>query len=155
MNIRRENKMKKTIELDDTLQERVDSAHGELVNEVYRYLEQNYYYDSEFLQDSIDEISELTTEDVDSPNRLIGFSSIVDSSVPVYYYEIDTIWFLHKQELIEAYEDAGIGDNPTENNGMTAIYLYIEKQLIDDFEDILEEAKEELINDLNKIEENE
>jgi len=45
--------------------------------------------------------------------------------VPVYTGEIKGLWFLHSNEFEEAYENAGIGDNPMENNGMVGIYCYI------------------------------
>lgn len=32
---------------------------------------------------------------------------------------------LYASELEEAYENAGVGDNPRENYGMAAIYFYI------------------------------
>jgi hypothetical protein len=32
---------------------------------------------------------------------------------------------LYGSDLEEAYENAGVGENPKENNGMAAIYFYI------------------------------
>lgn len=54
---------------------------------------------------------------------------IADNSVPVYTWEINCLWFSHASELEEAYENAGIGENPRENNGMIAIYCYISEAI--------------------------
>jgi hypothetical protein len=54
---------------------------------------------------------------------------IVDGSVPIYNKEIEDTWYLHGNQLEEAYENAGVGDNPRENSGMTAIYFYIHEQV--------------------------
>jgi len=50
---------------------------------------------------------------------------IVDGAVPIYTSEIEDTWYMHASELEEAYENAGVGENPRENNGMAAIYYYI------------------------------
>jgi len=65
----------------------------------------------------------------DSDDFTEQLDSIADSNCPIYTWEIDEIWFVNKSELIEAYENAGLGDNPLENNGMTAIYCYIQEML--------------------------
>ena len=58
-----------------------------------------------------------------------AISEIVDSAVPIYTSEINDTWYLYGDELEEAYEAAGVGDNPRENDGMAAIYYYIEQQV--------------------------
>lgn len=69
-------------------------------------------------------------------------SEIADSCTPVYHYEINEWWFLHGSELEEAYDDAGIGDNPRENFGMAAICLWLESELRDYAEEWLNEQEE-------------
>ena len=90
--------MKRTIGVDDTLQERVDSAIKEL---------------KDLFLDHLNENPETDTcpdvQDLDDDGRI---HEIADSSVPVYNYEIEATWFLHKSELEEAYENHGLGDLP-------------------------------------------
>ena len=45
--------------------------------------------------------------------------------------EIEDTWYLYSSELEEAYENAGIGSNPRESNGMAAIYFYIQQKVYD------------------------
>ena len=66
------------------------------------------------------------SNDLDYSGRV---HEIIDGAVPVYTRDIEAAWFLHASELEEAYEDAGIGNNPRENEGMTAIYFYIEQRV--------------------------
>ena len=109
--------MKRVIEIEDNLQEYIETAVEEFVEE-YR----EGYLD--YPQDRIHEI--------------------LDSSVPIYTHEIRGLWFLYEDEFIEAYEAAGIGDNPKENEGMTAIYLYMEQE----FYELLEENYPEIYEKL-------
>lgn len=45
------------------------------------------------------------------------------------------LWFLYGSEFEEAYEDAGIGENPMENDGMVAVYCYIDQNVRGHYED--------------------
>ena len=102
--------MKKTIEIDDTLQERVDGAIEEVKEMLVDYLNDN--------PDSFED------EDADPPcmnDDLERVHEIIDGSVPVYYHEIDTTWYLHKNKLEEAYENAGIGSNPLEKDRKSVV----------------------------------
>jgi hypothetical protein len=71
---------------------------------------------------------------------------IVDGSVPIYTSEIESTWYLYGSELERAYDNAGCGDNPRENDGMSAIYFYIMEQVQEWYnnnaEDIFDEWKE-------------
>jgi hypothetical protein len=113
-----ERKMKQTIEIDDTLPERVQSAINDVKEELLRFLESN------------PEATELPclNNDLDYDGSI---HEIIDSAVPFHTYEIKCAWFLHDRELEGAYENAGIGKNPCENDGMTAIYCYIQEQVND------------------------
>ena len=125
-----------TIELDDTLQDRVNSACEDVKEELLSYL----------ASEKPDALPELC--DLDNAGAI---HSIIDSAVPVYTREIETAWFLHGSDLESAYEDSGIGENPRENNGMTAIYCYIEQQVHewyrDNAEEIFENWKEGVNNE--------
>ena len=108
--------MKRTIEIDDTLQERVDSAIEDVKQELLSYLDEN-----------------RDTDKVPCINNDLDYSGaiheIVDGSVPIYTKEIEDTWYLYASELEEAYENAGCGTNPRENNGMAAIYYYISEKV--------------------------
>ncbi len=129
----RKHTMKRTIEIDDTLDNRVECAIDEVKAELENYLNNN-----------------PNTDSVPCLNNDLDYSgaihSIVDSSVPVYTHEIKTAWFLHGSELEEAYENAGVGENPMENDGMAAIYFYImdkvQEWYRDEAEDVFEKWKE-------------
>jgi hypothetical protein len=73
---------------------------------------------------------------------------IVDVSVPIYTKEIEDTWYLYAPELEEAYENAGCGDNPRENNGMAAIYYYIQEKVgewySDNAQDLFDEWTDKL-----------
>jgi hypothetical protein len=122
--------MKKTIEIEDSLQERVDSAIDDVKEELKRYVAENK-------PDRLPCIS----NDLDYSGAI---HEIVDGSVPVYTKEIQDTWYLHKSELEEAYENAGVGDNPTENDGMSAIYFYILEKVYEWYQEEAEEYFEEL-----------
>lgn len=104
--------MKRTIEIEDSLQERTDSAIDDVRAELLSYLEQN---------PETDELPCLNN-DLDYSGAI---HEIVDGSVPIYTHEIESTWFLYGSDLESAYNDAGCGNNPKENDGMAAIYYYI------------------------------
>jgi len=107
--------MKRQIEIDDTLNERVDSAIDDVKQELLNYLEENK-------PDTIP----CLNNDLDYSGAI---HEIVGGSVPIYTKEIEDTWYLYSGELESAYENAGVGDNPRENNGMAAIYHYIMEQV--------------------------
>jgi len=122
--------MKRSYEIDDTLQERVDGAIEELKDLLLRYLDEN---------PDLDECPDLGNDlDYDG-----SFHEIVDRSVPIYTSEIEDTWYLHRMALEEAYENAGVGDNPLENNGMSAIYFYIDQECREWYDENAEELFEE------------
>jgi len=109
--------MKKTIEINDTLSERVDNAIDLVRDQLENYLKEN----------KPDECPDLSN-DLDYSGAI---HEIVDGCVPIYTAEIKDTWYLHENELIGAYESAGVGDNPHENDGMSAIYFYIHQEVCD------------------------
>lgn len=124
--------MKRNVEIDDTLQERVDNAIEETRELLVEYIKEN----------KSDKTPDLHN-DLDYDGR---FHEIVDGAVPIYTKEIDDTWYLHKRDLIEAYENAGVGNDPTENNGMSAIYYYIYEQVCDWYRNNADEVFEEVTN---------
>lgn len=124
--------MKRTIEIEDSLQDRVDSAIEDVKQELLSYLSDNK-------PDSLP----CLNNDLDYSGAI---HEIVDGSVPIYTKEIEDTWYLYASELEEAYENAGVGDNPRENNGMAAIYFYIQEKVgewySDNAQDIFDEWQE-------------
>lgn len=125
--------MKRTIEIEDSLSERVDSAIEDVKDCLLQYLKDNPDTDS----------LPCLNNDLDYSGSI---HEIVDSSVPIYTSEIESTWFLHGSELEEAYENAGFGDNPRERHGMVAIYCYImdkvQEWYSDNAQDVFEEWRE-------------
>ena len=109
--------MKRTIEIDDNLQELVNGVTQELEEYAIGYVKEHGLDCDDSPPDLYDELDYSG-----------GFHEIVDSFVPIYYSELDDLFYLHKNELVSAYEDAGIGDNPLEKEGMLAVYCYLEQQ---------------------------
>lgn len=108
--------VKRQIEIEDTLHERVEIAIEEVEDRLRSYLNDN---------PDIDECPCLNN-DLDYDGSI---HEIIDAAVPLYNYEIKATWYLHDTELEQAYEGSGIGNNPRENNGMIAIYCYIEQKV--------------------------
>jgi len=103
---------KRQVEIEDTLEERTQDARDYTHNLLVEYLDENPDFDS----------VPCLHNDLDYDGRV---HEIVDGRVPIYTSEIEDTWYLYSSELEEAYESAGFGSNPRENNGMTAIYCYI------------------------------
>lgn len=103
--------MKKTIEIDDTLKERLDDAIEEINTILLNHLEANAPKETPLLY-----------KDLDNNDYVHG---VVDGWVPINNWEVKDTWYLYEDELKEAYENAGRGNDPRENYGMTAIYCYI------------------------------
>jgi len=91
--------MKRTIEIEDTLDNRVECAIDEVKSELENYLKENPDTDS----------LPCLINDLDYSGAI---HSIVDSSVPIYTHEIRSTWYLRGSELEDAYDNAGVGDNP-------------------------------------------
>lgn len=127
--------MKRTIEIDDILQDCVDSAIDQVRAELESYLEDNDC-------DSCPDFSDLDYSG--------AIHEIVDGSVPIYTKQIKDTWYLHGDDLTEAYENAGVGDNPMENNGMAAIYFYIHEKVSDWFSENVEGYFEDYLDQKSK-----
>lgn len=129
--------MKRTIEIDDTLQDCVDSAIESVEQELRSYLEQNPDTDE----------TPCISNDLDYSGAI---HEIIDGSMPVYAKEIEDIFYLHGSDVEQAFDDAGIGtkDDKGWPNGWkaAAIYCYIEQQVHEWYHkragDIFEEWKE-------------
>ncbi len=122
-----------TIEIEDTLQDRVDSAIEDVKDELLRYCE-----DSE-----PDKVPDLGN-DLDYSG---GYHEIIDSAVPIYNKEIDDIFYLHGRDVEAAFDDAGIGSKEDEGwpSGWrpAAIYCYIDQAVREWYDDHAEDIFEE------------
>lgn len=122
--------MKRTIEIQDTLQERVDCAIDEVKSALVDYIKEN----------DCDETPDMS--DLDYSGTI---HEIVDGSVPIYSAEVKDTWYLNREDLVAAYDNAGVGNNPMENDGMVAIYFYIMDKVNEWYsykaDDIFEEIK--------------
>jgi hypothetical protein len=102
---------KRTIEVDDVLPDCVETAI-DYVNDLLR----------DYIKDNEPDAVPCLSNDLDYDGRV---HEIVDGAVPIYDGQIEAAWFLHGRDLEEAYENAGVGENPRENGGMAAIHYYI------------------------------
>lgn len=102
--------MQHTITINDTLSERFKTLCEEIKEKYFDYL-----------NDGKERLEGSNVFDLD-----IG--ELVDGNVPIYTSNIKDLWYLHGSEFEEAYENAGVSENPLENDGRTAIYYYLEQQ---------------------------
>ena len=128
---------KRTVEIDDTLQDCVDSAIESVKDELENHLKQN-----------------PDTDELPCINNDLDYSGaiheIVDGSVPIYTSEINDIFYLHGDDVEQAFDDAGIGSKDDKGWPMgwkaAAIYCYIEQKVQewyhDNAQDIFDEWKE-------------
>ena len=116
----------RTIEVNDSLSELVQCAIDEV----------KYWFDYEIKNSK--NIEKVDFEDVDSLIDALNYNGdlhqIIDSSVPVYTHELDTLYYLHKHKLNEAFENMGIGERSEYENAPlgfegAAIFCYIEEQV--------------------------
>jgi len=132
--------MKRMVEIEDVLDSCVESAIDKVKDLLEEYIKEN---DSDSLP--------CLNNDLDYSGSV---HEVIDGCVPVYTSTIDDTWYLYKSDLIEAYENAGIGSNPMENNGMSAIYCYIQQKVGEWYNDKAEEIFDEIVKN-RKVEEEE
>jgi len=125
--------MERTITIEDTLNERAQSA----IDEVRDYL-------LEYLADNTNtEELPCISNDLDYSGRV---HEIIDGSVPIYTSEINDTMYLHGNEVEEVFDDAGIGDRDAGwpmGWKAAAIYCYLERQVHEWYSDHAEEVFKE------------
>lgn len=114
--------MKRTIEINDTLEERVESAIDSVKQELLDFLEANPDQDKlPYLNNNLD--------------LLNAIYEIIDGSVPIYTHELEDNYYLHGSELDRALDDAGLyNDNDLgrldrDQYIMGAFYCYIQERV--------------------------
>lgn len=120
-----------TLEIDDVLPACVDSAIEQVEEKLREYVADN----------PDDDETPCLHNDLDYRGDV---HEIIDGSVPFRTRDIEAAWYLHGRDLEEAYETSGIGSNPRENNGMAAIYCYIEQRVNEWYHDNADRIVEEL-----------
>ena len=131
--------MKRTIEIEDNLQELIEDCQAELKEDL-----------KEWLFDNLD-VSEW--DDYYQNSGCDRVHEIVDSNTPIYNYNIDGLYYLYGNEFDEAYENAGIGDGSEYNHRQVTIYCYLSEKTFDYMSE-LEEIIEDFIEFRDETEEN-
>jgi len=116
--------MKKiTITIEDTMQDIINNSCEQLTE-----------YIADYIADYIAQGEEPSLE-IWYNGSSCGcdqFHEITDSNTPIYYSEIDGLFYLYKDELIEAYENAGVGNLSDEMNpNQTCIYYFLYEKIND------------------------
>jgi len=126
-----------TIELETDLSDLVSSAIEEIKRSIAWLLKENEIDETMDKHDIIDVLEYDGT-----------LHEIIDGSVPVYTYQLEALFFVHKTTLMDAFEDSGICTvNEVLNNpdsytlGLegVAVYCYIEQMVNAWIEDDLED----------------
>lgn len=139
--------MHRTVEINDTLQERLDSAWDDVKELAKTWLDENG-------DDGTDEAPELFNDlDYDG-----SFHEIIDSSTPIYTNEIRDLFYLYGVDFDAAFDDAGFCDKDDDKWPCgwraAAIYCYLEQAIASKYE----EEKEDIFREwreANPVEEEE
>jgi hypothetical protein len=103
--------VKRTIVIEDNLDDLVETCQEEIYEEFKDYLEKN-----------------LDIEDFDNFYQNRGcdqVSNIADRNVPIYTSELKDLYYLYGDKFDEAYHNQGIGDGKEDNYKQTAIYCFL------------------------------
>ena len=117
--------MKRTIEIDDTLEDDVSQVKEEVRDDFIEYLELNpdiKDFDEYYQNQGCDRVHE-----------------ICDSSTPIYYSDIDGLYYLYSDDFEESYKNAGFGDGTENNHKQVAIYCYLSDKAFE-FQNELQKA---------------
>jgi len=118
--------MKRNIEIDDTMQERIDSVNTEIKKRFDEIVKENPDYDRE---DIYQEICDYLTE-------------MCDANTPIYDKYIDDLYYLYGDALENAYKDTGGYDTPPHNYRQICIFFYLEQQAHDYLRELLDDFEE-------------
>ncbi len=122
--------MKRTVEIEDDLWERVEQAQEKVKNLLIEWLEKN----------ETPKVPKPKVPDLQSDLNHDGqVSEIIEGCAPVYTREVQNVWYFYWDLLEEAYEKAGNGSNPRENYGRTAILRYIEQEVAKWYQDFADD----------------
>ena len=108
---------KRTVEIEDNLEETVKDLKEEILDNFKEYFKENT------------DIGDFDTYYQAQGGDFVHEAS--DSNTPIYYSEIDGLYYLYGDEFDEAYNNAGIGDGNEKNHRQVAIYCYLSEQGFD------------------------
>lgn len=132
--------VKRNVEIEDNLDEIIGSARDDVKTEIENYIEENE--------------KKPDYSDLDYSGAM---HEIFDSAVPIYTGEINDLFYLYGDEFEEAFDNAGIGDKDDEHWPMgwkpAAIYCYIEQEILNDLDEMIDEIWDEWEEKHNKEEE--
>ena len=134
--------MKRTIEIDDNLDELVEDCKTELRDDL-----------REWLLDNLDVDDRNDYYQGQGGDRM---HEIADSNTPIYYSDIDGLYYLYGDEFDEAYSNAGLGDGSEDNRKQIAIYCYLYEKTaryMEELEDLIKEYidyRDELVADIEE-----
>ena len=100
---------KRTIEIDDNLDDLIDGHKEEILDDFIDYLEETIDltdFDEYYQEQGCDFVHESA-----------------DSYTPIYNSDIDGLWYLYGDEFADAFENAGF--DMSDNYKQQAIYCYI------------------------------
>lgn len=122
--------MIKNITIDDTLDERVAAVEQEVVEAFGEYVTQNPEAKREAANDVLTEI----------------IFNIADGATPVYYTDINDIFYLHGNDVEAAFDDAGLGEKNDKDYPCgwraAAICMFFEAKAREKLNELLETIKE-------------
>ncbi len=125
---------KRTIEIDDTLEETINTVKEEVRQNFLDYLKDNPELDD--------------FEDYCQDTGCDAVHEIADSNTPIYYSEIDGLYYLYGSEFDEAYSNAGIGKGDEDNHRQVAIYCYLSEKAFDYQRELQDNFEEYLASEL-------
>ena len=129
----------KTIEIEDNLDEIIESVKDDVNTEIENYIKENE--------------EKPDYSDLDYSGAI---HEIIDSAVPIYTNKINNLFFLYGNEMENAFDNAGIGEKNDDSWPMgwkaAAIYCYIEEQLMNDLDDMIDELWDKYEESLPKEE---
>ena len=104
--------VKRTIEINDSLDERVELCKEEILDDFIEYFLEN--------PDMVDFEEYYQAQGCDYVHECC------DSNTPIYYSDIDGLWYLYSSEFEDAYKDV-FGDelHESQNYKQVAIYCYL------------------------------
>jgi hypothetical protein len=123
--------MKRTVEINDTLSDTVESACDDVKAEAIRWLDDNG-------DDDTDEAPDLGN-DLDYSGAI---HEIVDGATPIYNGEIADLWYLYSDRFEQALNNTGFETTP-DNRQQIAIFCYLEQEIGSWYEDHKEEIFDE------------
>ena len=108
---------KRNIVIEDDLKDKIDGIQKELIDHFMEWLKDNPDC-NDFDEYSDDSVSDYIHE-------------CVDGWTPIYYNDIDGLYYLYGSEFETSYSDSGIGDGTEDNHKQVAIYCYLEAKAYD------------------------